>query len=112
MRQGQLRPDREEGDDELVDREGHAEQRAGDDRRRDERQDDVAEGLARSRPEVGGRPLEASVEALQPGRHDEHDERRREHEVAGDDRVQPEREPQRASEEDQQADPDAARPGS
>ena len=48
------------------------------------------------RAEVGGRPLEPAVEALQPGGHDQHDERRREHEMAGDHRVQAELEPERA----------------
>ena len=41
-----------------------------------------------ARPEVGGGPLEAPVEALEPGGHDEDDERRREDEVAGDHRMQ------------------------
>ena len=39
--QSRLVADGEPGDDELVDREGHADQRAGQDGRRDERQDDV-----------------------------------------------------------------------
>ena len=101
----ELRPDREERDDELVDREGHAEERAGDDRGRDERQDDVAERLPAVRPEVGGGPLEPPVESLQPGGHDEHDERRREHQVAQDHRVQAEPDPEQR-EEDEQAEPD------
>ncbi len=40
-RQRRLRADREPGDDELVDRQRHADQRAGQDRRGDERQHDV-----------------------------------------------------------------------
>ena len=64
-RQGRLVADREPGDDELVDREGHADQRTGQDGRRDERQDDVPDRLPWRRAEVGRGPLERPVEALQ-----------------------------------------------
>ncbi len=84
-RQRRLVADREPGDDELVDRERDADQRAGQDRRRDQRQHDVPERPSRRGAEVGRRPFELPIEALQARGDDQDDERDRDDELPGDD---------------------------
>jgi hypothetical protein len=66
----------------------------------------MAERPPRPRPEVGGSPFEAAIEALQPGSDDQDDERDREDQVAGHHRVQAELEVERLAEEDQESDAD------
>src|SRR6478609_4469448 len=106
QRERRLWPDREERDDELVDRQGDAEQRAGQDRRRDEWQDDVTQRLSRACPQVRGGPLEPPIETLQAGRDDQQDERDGEDEVAGDHGRQGELDVQDSPERQEQTDPE------
>ena len=53
----------------LVPRQGEAEQSDADERRQDDRQDDVAQGLPRRRPEVARGLLEAAIKAVEDRKH-------------------------------------------
>ena len=80
------RADREKGDDEIVDREGHGDQGGADNRWSDHRQDDRREGFERRCPEVASTLHHRPVERRHPGIDDQDHERQREQKVADDHR--------------------------
>ena len=80
-----VRPGGEERDDEIVERQGEGEQRAGDQRRFDMGHQDVAERLPVVGAEIAGRLLLLLVEAREPRADDERDEGEAERDMRDDD---------------------------
>ena len=64
-------PGGEAGDDQIVERQREGQHPAGDDRRHDDRQRDLEEGLHRRRAEIHRRLLQRAVEGDQPRLHDD-----------------------------------------
>ena len=87
-------PDRERGDDDLVEGEREGEQRPGDERRAHVRQRDEAERLPGRRAEVGRRLLERGRHPPQPRDHVVVDDDDAEGRVRDDDRQQAEIDPE------------------
>jgi hypothetical protein len=91
------------GHDDLVEGEHERDDVRGDKRREEKRQGDQAEGLEPAGAEVARRLVEPDVEALEAGHEDEDRVWDRQHDVAHDERRDPERHAHLV-EEDEQAD--------